>query len=69
MTDVFTAACPQYRAAMSKAAKPLPILAGEVAEYPRPASFAVSVLKCIPVAAVLIVLIAAVCSLIVAVMP
>lgn len=35
MTDVFTSASPTYRRAMSKAASPLPLAYGEVAELPR----------------------------------
>lgn len=35
MTDAFTEASDLYRRAQSFAAKPLPLLAGEVAEFPK----------------------------------
>lgn len=35
MTDVFTAARPEFRRAQTFAARPLPIMAGEVAEFRR----------------------------------
>lgn len=67
MTDAFLSARPEYRRALSLASKPLPILAGEVAEYPRPASFAMSVVRCLPATAVFIVCVSGVCALIVGV--
>ena len=36
MTDAFTSADPLYRNAMTKAARPMPLAAGEVATYRRP---------------------------------
>ena len=35
MTDVYTASRPEYRRAQTLAAKPLPLAAGEVAEFRR----------------------------------
>lgn len=39
MTDAFLAARPEYRRAMNLAARPMPILAGEVAEIRRRVPF------------------------------
>lgn len=40
MTDAFTSASPVYRRAVSFAAKPMPLAAGEVAEFRRPRRWA-----------------------------
>lgn len=67
MTDAFLTARPEYRRAMSKAARPMPLAFGEVVELRKPVSFTGAVVRCIPAFAALVVCIAGVCGLIVAV--